>query len=122
MKKITIIVLLSITLAFNSNAQDHDKTDKLEQEILELKLRVSNLESLVDKQGRNHESLSTADGWKSLVNWRRISTGMNPSEVRKILGEPYRVNGGVMATWEYQNNGRIVFFNENVHHWMEPRN
>jgi len=46
---------------------------------------------------------------------------MNTSDVKKILGEPYRVDGGKIATWYYKNDGRVNFYEEKVHHWNEPR-
>ena len=46
-KRIIVIGLLSLVVAFNSYAQDSDRIDQLEKEIQELKLRVLKLESVV---------------------------------------------------------------------------
>jgi len=60
-------------------------------------------------------------GWKSVTNWRKLATNMNSSEVQKILGEPERLDGGTVANWYYQNGGTVIFVNETVLRWIEPR-
>jgi hypothetical protein len=46
---------------------------------------------------------------------------MRPIEVREILGEAHRVDGGYFTRWSYQNGGVVVFANEEVHEWTEPQ-
>ena len=120
-KKIIVIGLLSLVVAFNSYAQDSDRIDQLEKEIQELKLRVLKLESLISKPSLAQEAVPSGEGWNSVANWRKLSTDMNTSDVRKILGEPYRVDGGNLATWYYKNDGRVTFYKGKVHDWTEPR-
>ena len=96
-KTISIIGFLSLFIAFNSYADDSDRIDKLEKEVQELKLRISKLESLLINSGAAQEVATPGDGWKSIANWRKLTTGMAPSDVRKILGEPQRVDGGRLA-------------------------
>ena len=120
-KTITIIGFLSLFIAFNSYADDSDRIDKLEKEVHELKLRISKLESLLIKPGAAQEVVTPGDGWKSIANWRKLTTGMAPSDVRKILGEPHRVEGGTFATWYYENDGRVIFYKGTVDSWSEPR-
>ena len=119
-KAITIIIFLSLGVTFNAYAQDNNRVDQLEKEIQELKIRVSNLESLVSHPSKAQETVISGEGWKSVVSWRKLSTGMGPSDVRKILGEPHRVNGGSLATWYYQNGGRVHFTFDKVDRWEEP--
>ena len=120
-KTITIIGFLSLFIAFNSYADDSDRIDKLEKEVQELKLRISKLESLLINPGAAQEVVTPGDGWKSIANWRKLTTGMAPSDVRKILGEPQRVDGGDIAVWYYQNRGRVLFYEGKVDQWMEPQ-
>lgn len=65
------------------------------------------------------------DAWKSTANWRRLKVGMSENDVRKILGEPFRIEGGRSADWFYDPNGigidaRVYFSNGKVDQWREP--
>ena len=121
MKTIIIIGLLSLGFAFNSYAHDSDRIDQLEREIHDLKVRISKLESLLTNPSTAQEVVATSEGWKSITNWRKIATGMGTSDVRKILGEPYKIDGGTFASWYYQNGGRIIFYKGKIDRWMEPQ-
>ena len=123
-RQIATIGCLLLVIAFNSNAHESDeRVDQLEKELLEIKVRLSKLESLVANTSntKTKNTSISGDGWRSVMNWRKLSTGMSPSDVRGILGEPNRLNGGTFATWIYQNGGRVIFFDDKVHEWMEPK-
>lgn len=120
-KKIIIIGFLSLAVAFNSYAHDIDRIDKLEKEILETKLRVLKLESLLSNPSNVQKPETLGEGWKSVTNWRKLTNGMSPNDVQKILGEPERIDGGTLAIWYYPNNGRTRFFNGKLDQWTEPR-
>lgn len=120
-KTIAIIGFLSLAVAFNSYAHDSDRIDQLEKEIQETKHRLSKLESLLSSPSKAQEPVTSGEGWKSVKNWRTLTTDMSTSDVQKILGEPYRVDGGNIATWYYQNDGIVNFYKGKVHDWREPR-
>jgi len=120
-KTITIIGFLSLFIAFNSYAGDSARIDQVEKEVQELKLRVLKLESLISNPNSVQEVVPSGEGWKHVANWRKLSTGMNPSDVRKILGEPHRVDGGIIATWYYPNGGEVIFQSNKTWRWREPR-
>ena len=120
-KTIIIIGFLSLSVAFNSYAHDSNRIDQLEKEMQEIKLRLSKLESLLSNPSNAQKPVTSGEGWKSVMNWRKLTTDMSTSDVQKILGEPDRVDGGTIATWYYQNGGRITFFMGKAHEWMEPR-
>ena len=109
-KTIIIVGLLSLVVAFNANARDSDRIDQLEKEIQELKLRISKLESILSSPSSDQQIVPSSEGWKSVANWRKLSTGMDADDVKKILGEPWRVAGGDFAIWYYQNGGSVDFF------------
>ena len=120
-KTITVIVFLSLGVAFNSYADDSDRIDRLEKDVQELKLRISKIESLLSDSSKSKELAPSHEGWKSVSNWRKLTTDMSESDVQNILGEPQRVDGGSLASWYYENGGTVIFFDGKVHRWMEPR-
>ena len=120
-KTITFIGFLLLAVAFNSNAQDSDRIDQLEKEIQEIKLRLLKLESLLSNPSKAQELVKSSEGWKSVMNWRKLTTGMSTSDVQEILGAPHRVDGGTFTTWYYQNRGEVFFYDGKVDRWMEPR-
>lgn len=119
-KKITITGFLLAAVVFNANAQDTDRIHRLEQEVREINFRLSKLESLLSNPSKTNDHISSVDGWKSVVNWRKLTTDMDYSDVQKTLGEPHRVDGGRMAVWYYQNGGSVWFMEGNVYRWSEP--
>lgn len=122
MNKATIVsAFLSCAVVFSSHAQDGDRIVPLEKEIQELKLRVSKLESLLNGPSKPQAVDTSGERWKSIANWRKLSTEMGASDVRQILGEPLRLDGGDVARWYYQNDGIVTFINGKVTQWREPR-
>jgi hypothetical protein len=120
MKTILLSTLLS-TLSFSAIAQDNSRINQLEQEIQSINLRLMKLESAQGISTDAPKAPANNDGWKSLASWRSLATGMTPSDVRRILGEPSRVDGGDYAIWYYQNRGTVTFISEKVNSWREPR-
>jgi len=117
----TIIGFLSLAVAFNANAHDGNRIDQLEKEIQGLKFRISKIESLLSNPSSAQKIVPSGEGWKHVANWRKLSTGMSFSDVKKILGEPHRVKGGSIAKWYYRNDGRVLFYDGEVDSWEEPR-
>ncbi|MBV5330311.1 MAG: hypothetical protein JZU65_22220 [Chlorobium sp.] len=120
-RKITITGFLLLAVAFNANAQDIDRIIQLEKEVREINIRLSKLESLLSNPGNPHEHETPGEGWKSIMNWRKLTTDMDYSTVQKILGEPHRLDGGQVAHWYYQNGGYVTFMDGKVYQWREPR-
>ena len=117
----SLIGFLLLAVAFNANAHDSDRIAQLEKEIQEIKSRLSRLETLPSNQGKAQEPVTSSDGWRSLTNWRRLATNMSESDVRRTLGEPDRIDGGNIAHWLYENNGRVTFMSGKVYQWSEPK-
>jgi hypothetical protein len=120
MPRIIAIGFLSLAVAMNSNADDNDRLDLLEKEIRDLKIRISKLEAPSSKSGSQPEPLPSGEDWRFIPNWRKLTTSLGPSDVRKLLGEPDRIKGGVVAYWYYHNDGEVTFLNDRVTSWNEP--
>jgi hypothetical protein len=121
LRTISIFGCIFFAFALNANAQESNRVAQMEREIREIKLRLSKLESLLSNPGNAQESVASRDGWKSVMNWRKLYKDMSTGDVQKLLGEPHRVDGGNLANWHYQNGGRVVFYEGKVDHWREPR-
>jgi len=117
-KSIAVMILLLVSLS--SYAHDGDRIDQLEQEIQDTKKRISKLESMLQQKGDEKELVVTEDGWKSVANWRKLTTGMSTTAVREILGEPKRIDGGSIARWSYENGGMVGFLEGKLNRWSEP--
>lgn len=56
-----------------------------------------------------------------LVAWRQIHKNLSPADVRRLLGEPVRIQGGNFSIWSYPNNGSVTFYKEVIYSWVEPQ-
>ncbi len=118
--RLAIAVILLLVATTSSYAHDSDRIEQLEKEVQETKQRLSILESKLQNKNNEKEHVITGDGWESIANWRKLTTGMNTSAVQKILGEPQRVEGGNIARWYYENGGRVMFYKGKLDGWSEP--
>jgi hypothetical protein len=119
--KALAIGVLPFTFALNASAQNGDRIDQLEKELLEIKLRLTKLEASQGNTSANQSPVVAGVGSRSLANWRKLQTGMSPSNVRGLIGEPNRIDGGVVAYWYYENGAYVVFAREKVLQWIEPQ-
>jgi len=120
-KIITISIFLSLGFAFNSYAHDSDREEQLEQELQLIKERLSEIETTLGNTGEDQVTVNSSNGWKSVKNWRKLTTGMSYDEVRNILGEPHRIDGGGIAWWYYENGAKATFVRNRLSSWEEPR-
>ena len=79
---------LLMAVAATSHAHDVDRIEQLERRIQAIEAQLSELTS------SQVQRFKTGEGWKSLSNWRSLRRGMRPIEVREILGDAHRVDGG----------------------------
>ena len=73
---------------------------------------------------KTSQNKSTASQPKQSVNlssWRQLKKNMSEDQVRTLLGEPVKIDGGTLAFWHYKNGGTVTFYNDRVDSWSEPR-
>lgn len=118
----TLLLAIALTATtFSSFASDSARISQLENDLNELKLRIQKLESFTSNTSNQQKSVLANEGTKSIANWRKLNRGMSYNEVRGLLGEPLRIEGGGIATWWYEKNGRVVFIRDTLSSWDEPR-
>ena len=121
----TTLALLLCSLALQVNAQSGATDERirlLEAQIVQLNGRVSALEGMLNQAKANQQPIVTGEGWKSLANWRKLKRGMSEDDVRALLGEPERIDGGSLTDWLYPRRGRVTFWRgAGVDNWTEPR-
>ena len=116
------IVLALSTGATTALANDSERITPFENEVQQLKQRMSSLEKLSSVPAFSPKPLASSDGWKSLANWRSLKKGLTPNDVRYVLGEPETVRAsGPITRWFYQNRGDITFYDERLDGWTEPK-
>ena len=123
MKKIITIGLLLAFSSISSFASDTQRLSALEREVQEIKLRLSKLEpsNQVPADSKSTIATATGEGWKHQKSWRNLSAGMNPNEVRNLLGDPQQVRGGNVTFWAYPNKGDVTFIGDSLYQWREPK-
>lgn len=105
----------------NAQTPPGDDITRLQQKIIELELKVKNLETLLNESILIPKNDTL--GWYNKRNWRKLSVGMTQKQVHEILGEPIKIIQGKKILWYYPNiYGGIVTFsdNGNLVNWNEP--
>ena len=73
---------------------------------------------------KTSQNKSTATQQKQSVDlssWRQLRKSMSEEQVRALLGEPLKVDGGTLAFWHYKSGGKVTFYQDRVDSWEEPR-
>ena len=87
------------------------------QRIVDLEKRVTSLEQAL-------EEVSSKDRWKDPILWQRIKKEMSTGDMRKLLGQPARVEEQIFTTWYYHPSSKLhsyVWFDEGkVLGWKAP--
>ena len=122
--RLAIAVILSLVATFSSHAHDSERIEQLEREVQETKQRLlileSKLESKLQNENDEEELIIADDGWKSVANWRKLSSGMSILSVKNILGDPHEIVGAKNAVWYYDNGGVVRIIDGNLDRWTEP--
>lgn len=96
------------------------RIEQLERRTNELEFRVRELETPPKTEQPRTAPTAPAGNARDLANWRRLRRGMSMDDVRELLGEPDKIDGGGVAFWHWRS-GHVVFMNDTVHSWTEPR-
>ena len=87
------------------------------------KLQIVNDKSSVhSKPPKNlRDSDNDGNGPGSKSSWRLIKKGMTKNQIKKLLGEPDRINNYVtLENWSYHYSGNVTFDDKGVIGWSEP--
>ena len=98
----------------------------LERATANLDRRVGALEAVIKSAPSQGQSIPASTKWQDLANWRRLREGMKMDEVRALLGEPDRVEGGLITFWYWVDANahlyaKVEFQSGKVMGWTEPR-
>ena len=97
------------------------RIELLERANAALEQRVRDLEAtLIRSKPSRAQPVATSGNWREISNWRQLRLGMKPDQVRALLGEPERVDAG-MVTWWRWDEANVHFIDGKVAGWSEPR-
>ena len=98
-------------------AHEVQRIERLEKFVLNLSNRIEQLEGQPQRQSRQISASKTT--------WRKLRLGMTKNQVRNLLGEPVRIDGGAVLTyWYYSKKSlgpKVLFDPERVYGWEEPK-
>jgi TonB family protein len=97
------------------------RIELLESSNTDLERRVRELESLIKSKPSKGRAITTSARWQDLASWRQLRLGMTMDEVRELLGEPERVDGGLLTIW-YWADANVDFRSDELAGWSEPSN
>jgi len=115
---IAIVIVLATLFMFGKLSE---RVWQLEEDVESLKLQITQLTSQTGSTNNRQKPHTSIDGWKNLTNWRSLKKGMSYDNVRQILGEPGRIQGGSFTFWIYPDRGSVTFYNDRLDSWTEPR-
>jgi outer membrane protein assembly factor BamE (lipoprotein component of BamABCDE complex) len=120
--KLSTVGIFALTSTLSCFASDSDRITQLEKEVQDLKHRLTQIESPpASSTTRQKPVVGTYGDWKILANWRSLKKGMSYEEVRALLGEPTRIQGGDMTYWFYPSQSGVTFYKDKLDFWTEPR-
>jgi len=96
------------------------RIELLERANTDLERRVRELEAVIKSEPSQGRPILASTRWQDLANWRRLRQGMKPDQVRALLGEPERVEAGVVTFWRW-NEANVYFMDGKLAGWSEPR-
>jgi hypothetical protein len=102
------------------------RVNDLEQLVQQLLNRLAQLEARLGTEPTKPQRGTAGDTSQHLMSWRKLKKGMSMDQVRAVLGEPSKVDGGSPLTFWYWKNtdgqtGSVSFTEKDqVFSWREP--
>ena len=96
------------------------RIELLERANTDLERRVRELEAIIQSEPSQGRPIPASTKWQDLANWRQLRRGMKPDQVRALLGEPERVEGGDFTYWHWAN-AYVLFYSGKLDRWSEPQ-
>ena len=96
------------------------RIERLERANADLERRVRELEAIIQSVPSQGRPIPASAKWKDLANWRQLRQGMRPDQVRALLGEPERVEGGDFTFWRW-GYAYVIFNDGKLDRWSEPQ-
>ena len=103
-----------------STASLIQRVEQLERANAALEQRIHLLESVMQRDSASGRPLGLSNKWRETANWRGLRTGLSMADVRALLGEPERVDGGDITTWRWAD-GTATFVLNTLQSWSEPK-
>lgn len=125
-RKCLLFLIIFFSIGSNCYAEDHERIDLLEERVTELEEGLAKIQILLLAIAGGIENNTEVSEEETILNeelkkkWRSLATDMSPKQVRSILGEPEKLDGGNVAMWYYSQNGRVTFIDDKVRSWNEP--
>ena len=119
----SVITVFFLILIFTNSltADQSSEIKKLETRIAELEKRVEKLEALLETSNTNEIKFS--EKWKNRSLWRQLQVGMSKYQVKNLLVEPRKIDGGAYTKWEYSEaswHSYVRFYDGKLDTWTEP--
>ena len=119
-----VIALIFLCVAFPAPAQVRDDSQKeqLKAQVEDLEARLKDVEGRLARIEKNTKSMPALGAVALPIEkqrWRGLSKSMSREQVRQLLGEPLRVEGGAFEYW-YYGRGSVTFYKNVVNSWREP--
>ena len=116
-----IVVVMGIMATFTCVlGYTKEAKEQLTEKVELLETRIEVLEKALLEKRQNEKPLAPEK-----QQWRELRKGMSQKEVRQLLGEPIRIEGGFLTHWYYLSNetaGYVIFDDyAKVCGWGEPQ-
>src|SRR5258708_17619416 len=110
MRAPTVLVTLLCAASITTLAQTptENQNEQLRAQVEELEARLADVEQRlgrIEKTSKDSSATPSAVLPPETQRWRSLSKSMSRAQVKQLLGEPLRIEGGPFEYWYYSKNG-----------------